>query len=79
MKKSKIFYQNLSFILSLLVVFSMATTYFAASNHKVDSATVYNWAVDAGFPREFLNTVDEDFLLEIYLDNVQFIMEDNHK
>lgn len=45
-----------------LCVSAYAETYY-------DHYTAYAWAIEAGFPEAFLQTIDDDFLRKIYFDN----------
>lgn len=67
--KSKL-YRIISFTMTLVFILAISTTAFAMDTTVVDGTTAYNWAIDAGFPRDFLDAIDEDFLLKIYYENV---------
>lgn len=62
MKMRKLF----AILLSLCIVFSTAAPVFAQESFDYDEA--YEWAIDAGYPEEFLEFISEDpsTLREIY-------------
>lgn len=58
-------------LFSVCLVFALFLTSFPlASAATYDTEYVYNWLVSAGFPAEFLDIVDEEFLLKMYKDSV---------
>ena len=59
----------LSLVLSLILVLTMSFPVMATDT-SVDYNTAYSWAVNAGFPVEFLDSIDEDFLYKIYNENI---------
>ena len=58
-------------IISLVLVLCMVTMMpvFATKEPAFDYDVAYRWAIDAGFPKEFIDTIDETFLEKIYYDN----------
>lgn len=57
----------ISLVLCLILITVMCGSVFAADTFDYDVA--YAWAIEAGFPQEFIDVIDADLLERIYNDN----------